>query len=384
MRRNHLLQCLIVVFVSMSSSSLVARPTRRLSDSGPGQKASGPHKASRKAQAGRVASRTKKRASVNRAGAVASEPRAVEDSPQPILPPGDGTSPWFITYTSDASVIQAWLEEHNDGLLGFDTETRPTYRRGETRAPATLQLAGAGAGLVVHLAHLDPNEAGWPAGLVDVLANASVLKVGVGIDNDAIDLWQHFGYEVRGRFDLSGVQAQPGPARGMVGLRSLAASYLGVELFKSNAIAKSNWELRPLSLRQLSYAALDSWVGREVFLVLARLSPRTFAPAVARELVAEERTIGDLYARRLMRRAVKEAALRVETQLQGDIDFERSIELIVPIGYGQVPHVARLRNVQRRVSTLRQQCARVLADNATIQVKVLVDTSCGGLHGVDQ
>ena len=172
--------------------------------------------------------------------------------------------------------------------MSQDTETRPVFQRGQRRAPALLQIAGRDACLVVHLTHLDPNEEGWPAGLVDVLSNASVLKIGVGIDDDAIDLWEHFGYEVNGRLDLSGVHTEGDAARGMAGLRSLVTNFLGVDLVKSSSIAKSNWECRPLSHRQLVYAALDSWAGREVYRKLAKLAPDPFAPAAARELVGAE------------------------------------------------------------------------------------------------
>ena len=90
-----------------------------------------------------------------------------------------------------------------------------------------------------------------------MLANSSVLKVGVGIDDDAIGIWQHYGYETLGRLDLGGVKTDAS-TRGQVGLRSLALTYLRVELKKSNSVTTSNWEARPLSLRQLD-RRIDFW-----------------------------------------------------------------------------------------------------------------------------
>eukprot|EP00966_Prymnesium_polylepis_P280996 6492267-Prymnesium_polylepis.1 len=330
-------------------------------------------RAVRRGRGGGTARRSRTRTE-SRGDGSGSGPNAAEHDLNDVLTPLGRTVP--VTYTCDARVVEDWLVQHNDGILGFDTETKPSFRRGEVHAPATLQLAGkGGACLVVNIAHCDPAETGWPSGLVDALADASTLKIGVAIDDDAIEIWQHFGYEINGRLDLGGVQAVAGSAQRQVGLRSLAASYLGVDLQKSNSIAKSNWERRPLSLRQLAYAALDSWVGREVFLVLSELAPATFAPAAARELVAAERTIADLYARRLMRRAVKEAALRVEDDLQAEIRYEKSMEAMELVNYGQLPSSRRLLSVQKQVVALRGKCARLLAADERVRVEVLVPSA---------
>eukprot|EP00316_Scyphosphaera_apsteinii_P026380 CAMPEP_0119310844 /NCGR_PEP_ID=MMETSP1333-20130426/20489_1 /TAXON_ID=418940 /ORGANISM="Scyphosphaera apsteinii, Strain RCC1455" /LENGTH=137 /DNA_ID=CAMNT_0007315097 /DNA_START=339 /DNA_END=750 /DNA_ORIENTATION=+ len=78
----------------------------------------------------------------------------------------------------------------------------------------------------------------------DAARNPTVLKAGVGIDDDAISLWLHWGFDVNGRLDLGRVG---GSNRG---LKSLAAEYLGLNLEKSKSLALSDWELRPLSEAQ--------------------------------------------------------------------------------------------------------------------------------------
>lgn len=112
-----------------------------------------------------------------------------------------------------------------EATLGFDTETRPAFRKGEVHPPATLQLSTATATLVVPLLHLDAP----PALLLDTLASTHIAKVGVGIDDDAIELWLHHGArrrhsKRRPRLRLSPLEA-----------RSLASALAGAPLLHAAA-----------------------------------------------------------------------------------------------------------------------------------------------------
>ena len=117
--------------------------------------------------------------------------------PLPSLSWGDAEDRQFVraTYATTAECIEEWLirECDEEATLGFDTETRPAFRKGEVHPPATLQLSTATATLVVPLLHLDAP----PALLLDTLASTHIAKVGVGIDDDAIELWLHHGARLR-------------------------------------------------------------------------------------------------------------------------------------------------------------------------------------------
>ena len=143
------------------------------------------------------------------AAASSSAPAAAENAPLPLSPnlpnEGGGFNPageLQVTYATEGRCIEEWFaRECGSGaaVLGFDTETRPSYQKGQVYPTATLQIATASAVLVVHLLHLDA----MPAVLVDALASEATLKIGVGVDEDAIDLWLHHGLEVNGRLDLT-------------------------------------------------------------------------------------------------------------------------------------------------------------------------------------
>lgn len=149
-----------------------------------------------------------------------------------------------------------------DGILGFDTETRPTFRKGKLNAPALVQIATADT---VYLTQL-----GWvPFGAyqANLLSDPAIIKVGVGIGDDMRALAKIYPFEAAGVVDLAKVAREHNLPN--QGLRSLAASLFGWRISKGSQC--SNWSLRQLSQRQIAYAATDAWIGRMIYMRLAGL-----------------------------------------------------------------------------------------------------------------
>ena len=152
----------------------------------------------------------------------------------------------------DAALEQLWKEP----VLGFDTETRPTFTKGKTCLPALIQLSTADTAYLIQLTHLPFDER-----VAELLASPRVLKVGVAIHDDMKALARIHDFTPAGVVDLAalarakGIQAQ--------GLRTLSANLLGFRISKSAQC--SNWENRELSPQQVKYAATDAWVGRELY-----------------------------------------------------------------------------------------------------------------------
>lgn len=121
-----------------------------------------------------------------------------------------------VTYTDETSEMSRWAGEYcNTDCLGFDTESLAVIgRRRPPPGPSVLQLASGDDVLVARIGRRK-----CPAALVDVLGDRDVVKVGVGIDDDAIELYRGCGLAVRGRFDLGGCGGTP-PQR--VALATLA------------------------------------------------------------------------------------------------------------------------------------------------------------------
>lgn len=146
--------------------------------------------------------------------------------------------------------------------LGFDTETRPTFRKGKVNAPALIQLATEQAVYLIQLTWL-------PFGphLAEILANPDQIKAGVGIHDDMRELAKLHEFEPAGLVDLGGVaRAHKLPSQG---LRTLTANLFGRRISKGSQC--SNWSLLDLSQRQIAYAATDAWIGRQIFLRMREL-----------------------------------------------------------------------------------------------------------------
>ena len=144
-------------------------------------------------------------------------------------------------------------------LLGFDTETRPAYKKGESYLPSLLQLATDNEVFIFQLKHL-----GLPKPLRDVLADATIIKAGVSLDFDIRELKKLHRFKAAGFSDLGDTAKKAGIKNH--GLRGLAAVLLGIRIAKG--AQTTNWAREILTQKQVQYAATDAWVGRKLYLAL--------------------------------------------------------------------------------------------------------------------
>jgi ribonuclease D len=151
-----------------------------------------------------------------------------------------------------------------ESLLGFDTETRPAYKVGESYLPSLLQLAGATEVFIFQLKAL-----GLAPPLRELLADPAVVKAGVGLDYDHRELAKLSHFRAGGFVDL-GDLAKRAEIKNH-GLRGLAAVLLGFRI--SKGAQTSNWANEVLAPHQIRYAATDAWVGRQLYLALTRGAP---------------------------------------------------------------------------------------------------------------
>jgi len=141
-------------------------------------------------------------------------------------------------------------------VLGFDTETRPTFRKGENHLPALLQLATEDEVFLFQLLQIKSLD-----GLIDVLADPDIIKAGVAVRDDIKKLQEMQMFEAGGFCEVSEMTQAAGVIN--TGLRSLAALLLGIRISKSAQI--SNWAKQELSQSQIHYAATDAWVSRRLY-----------------------------------------------------------------------------------------------------------------------
>jgi ribonuclease D len=163
----------------------------------------------------------------------------------------------IVVVRSPAELVAVLPELGQEKILGFDTETKPNFQKGQNHPPALLQLAGE---MAVWIFQLDP--LGLPEGLSNILADPEIIKAGVAVDFDLLQLQRLSHFQPEGFAELATVAKESGIKNH--GLRGLAAVMLGYRI--SKGAQRSNWGADSLSEKQLRYAATDAWVGREIYL----------------------------------------------------------------------------------------------------------------------
>lgn len=141
-------------------------------------------------------------------------------------------------------------------LLGFDTETRPAFRKGESYDPSLLQLATESE---VYLFQLQMT--GLTKGLISILADPKIVKAGVAIDRDVSELQAISPFKPGGFIELA-TYAKKSRIKNL-GLRGLAAILFGLRISKKEQV--SNWARKDLTTSQQTYAATDAWLGRKIY-----------------------------------------------------------------------------------------------------------------------
>ena len=165
--------------------------------------------------------------------------------------------PGKIHVVNDEAQMQSAMEFLcQEALLGFDTETRPSFKRGESYPVALLQLASENHAFLFQLRDL-----GLPDPLKELFEDATVLKIGVAIHDDIKALQQKSEFEPRGFVELADLARRFGIIT--TGLRNLTGIFLKSRISKRFQL--SNWDRKKLDEHQQLYAATDAWVCREIF-----------------------------------------------------------------------------------------------------------------------
>ena len=141
-------------------------------------------------------------------------------------------------------------------VIGFDTETRPTFTKGAANAPSLVQLAGEKAVFIYQMDDISILKK-----LSTILSNKKITKSGVSVDRDLIELMFLTPFDPCSFIDLGDVARDRGIPHH--GLRGLAAMFLGSRI--SKGARTSDWGRDRLSSSQISYAATDAWIGLQLF-----------------------------------------------------------------------------------------------------------------------
>jgi len=141
-------------------------------------------------------------------------------------------------------------------ILGFDTETKPAFKKGVVYEVALLQLATKDRAFLFRL-----NKIGLPNGLKSILENPAIEKIGVAIRDDIKGLQKLNNFNPGGFIELQdhvkvyGIQD--------FSLKKLSAIVLGYRISKAQRV--TNWEALELTEAQQIYAATDAWISHRIY-----------------------------------------------------------------------------------------------------------------------
>ncbi|MEW5904278.1 MAG: 3'-5' exonuclease [Pseudomonadota bacterium] len=166
--------------------------------------------------------------------------------------------------TSREEFAAATAEIKAAGMVGFDTESKPTFAVGEVSdGPHLVQFALSDKAFLFQLHH----TAGHPF-LVELLRSEALIKAGFGLKSDGGHIVRKLGVKPGGLVDLNTVFHEAGYQR-EIGVRTAVALMFRQRFAKSGKATTSNWAQPRLTPQQLLYAANDAWAALRVFQALA-------------------------------------------------------------------------------------------------------------------
>ena len=157
---------------------------------------------------------------------------------------------------SDAELAAVTAGLNSAKILGFDTETKPAFRKGEFYPVALLQLSTPEVAYLFRL-----NKIGLPKSIVRLFENPNISIVGIGIRDDIKDLKKLRDFEPKGFVDLNELGSQLGFES--IGARNFSGMFMKHRISKSQQV--SNWENPVLTDSQIRYAATDAWICLEIY-----------------------------------------------------------------------------------------------------------------------
>lgn len=156
----------------------------------------------------------------------------------------------------DDDIEAAVRELKGERLLGFDTEKKPTFLKGQYHPTALVQLSTLDEAFLFRL-----NKIGYPKPLFDLMADPNITKLGISIDDDIKELRKLRPFQPNSFTDLNSIAGSIGIKH--IGVKKLAAICLEHRISKGQQT--SNWENEELTPAQIRYASTDAWICIRIY-----------------------------------------------------------------------------------------------------------------------
>jgi len=161
---------------------------------------------------------------------------------------------FVIDNLSDANKAVEYLSKFKK--IGFDTETRPAFRKGSIHGVALIQLATDDICFLFRINTMD-----FPLSLTNLLSNPNILKIGLSLRDDFTSMGRRMQFTPGGFIDLQKIV--PDHDISDLSLQKVYALLFQKKISKSQRL--SNWEAETLTEAQQKYAALDAWACLKIY-----------------------------------------------------------------------------------------------------------------------
>jgi len=173
---------------------------------------------------------------------------AKEDIPNYPLLDFDGN---IIVVDSNEKLSYYCDQISSCSIIGFDTETKPAFKKGITYDISLIQLSAHDN---VFLFRID--QIGFRKEIINILSNPSIIKVGIDIKNDLSGLKKIKQFTEHNFIDLNALAIKKGFQS--IGAIKLCIMLLGSRISKKQRL--SDWSAEKLTISQIEYAAIDAWI----------------------------------------------------------------------------------------------------------------------------
>lgn len=170
----------------------------------------------------------------------------------------------IVIIETEEALERACQELAQERVLGFDTETRPSFKAGVTNKVALLQLSTYERCYLIRLCRVK-----FSSKLQSILQRSDILKIGADVAGDLRSLGKLRSFTPRGFVDLQSEVVKFGIED--KSLRKMSGIILGKRVSKAQRL--SNWEAQTFTDQQKMYAATDAWVCLKIFDRLKEASP---------------------------------------------------------------------------------------------------------------
>ena len=185
----------------------------------------------------------------------------------------------IVVVDNEAQVEEACRDLSAQTIIGFDTETRPSFKAGVTYKVSLLQLSTQKSCYLIRLCRTKLHPA-----ILKVLSNPNIKKIGADVAGDIRSLHALRNFKERGFIDLQHMASYWGIEE--KSLRKMSALVLGKRVSKAQRL--SNWEASTLTPQQQMYAATDAWVCTKIYEQLMATEPLKPLPSFEINYQTEE------------------------------------------------------------------------------------------------